>query len=418
MSYSLTSRRSASQASALLILLLTGCVSDETIQTIRTDLSKLGSELAALKTQVHTDISLTQRVDETASALTDLNVRASTLRDDLRRQDADSTHTINELRATLTEASTRLAQLETALSRTDTTVAQTAASLTERLTQAQHSQTDLVLTLQRLANDLRTLTGRADVTDHTLQQVQAQLTESKERINRLEFSATQSAILAKEASAASQLATKSVNTSLQNMAEQINTAIEWIQRSTPGQATQPSAPIPPSANTPQQSPNNSTITPPAPKSKAPEPSHKATPENHSRRPATEAHPASATQPADPHDPYRRGLAAYAHDQFTEAMADFQAVLAQSPPHPLSHQARYWLGEAYYHTQRYPEAIQSFAFFLSAPTPDSKAPAALLQTARAMKAAGYKDVNDQLSLLIERYPHSPEAIMARQLMTDQ
>lgn len=415
MPYASIHQRFACCASALLLLLLTGCVSNETIQTIRTDLSKLNSELTAFKTQIHTDFTLTQRVDDTTSALTRLNALASTLGEDLRRQNAKTTQAISELHATLTDTSARLAQLQTALSRTDTTATQTTASLTERVTRAQQTQTDLALTLHRLANDLRTLTGHADTTNNALQQLQTQLTESKDRMNRIEFSVTQSAILAKDASAASHLTTTSVNTSMKNMADQINAAIDWIQRSTPHQATPPPTPTPPSANMPRQDPHNSPSTPLPPQPKAPEPSGKATPKNHSHRTATDARPASVTQPPSPHDPYQRGLAAYTDNRFTEAIADFQAVLAQSPPHPLAHQARYWLAEAYYRTQHYPEAIQSFALFLSSPTPDSKAPAALLQTARAMKAAGYQDFNSQLTLLIERYPNSQEATTAKQLM---
>jgi len=415
MPYASIRQRFACCASALLILLLAGCISNETIQTLRTDISRLDSQLTAFKTQIHTDITLTQRVDATTSALTRLNALASTLGEDLRRQNAKTAQAISELHATLTDTSARLAQFQTALSRTDTTATQTTASLTERITHAQQTQTDLALTLQRLANDLRTLTGHADTTNNALQQIQAQLTESKDRMNRIEFTVTQSAILAKHASAASQFTTTSVNTSMKNMADQINAAIDWIQRSTPHQATPPPASTTPAAETSRQDPHNSPSTPLPPQPKAPEPSGKAVPKNHSRRTATDTRPANAMQSLDPHDPYQRGLTAYTDNRFTEAIADFQAVLTQSPPHPLAHQARYWLAEAYYRTQHYPEAIQSFALFLSSPTPDSKAPAALLQTARAMKAAGYKDISSQLTLLIERYPNSQEATTAKQLM---
>lgn len=359
----------------LFLLTLSGCVTNEVLQVVRADLSRLETRVTTLTRQV-----------ETTSAA------------------GDQTHA----RATAT---------------------------TEQLTQAQHGQADLSVRLEAQAVELRRLKGQGDTLDRQVERIQAQMKETGDRLSRAEFNAAQAAMMAQQASSTAQLTATSAQTALQSMAEQINQALaelpatprrgatpqEELQRSPklPSAATSPTSPAPAHFLPPTAAPRSDRLEPNAPTQNGSPPGAGSlrtfTPH------ATDAHalpgpPETATVPTDTKTGYRLALTAFTQERYAEATKGFEALLHTYPSSPLTPLVLYWLGEAYYAQHAYDLATDIFLRFLSAQPSGQRAPSALLKLALIAQAKGQlTEARQRLTTLTRDYGASQEAAIAHGLL---
>jgi tol-pal system protein YbgF len=109
-----------------------------------------------------------------------------------------------------------------------------------------------------------------------------------------------------------------------------------------------------------------------------------------------------------------GLLSPEKRQYAEAASAFAAFLDKYPNDALSPNAQYWLGEAYYVSQKNAEALQAFEVVMARYPSSSKAPAALFKIGRLQQAAGNKEAaRSSFQKVVTDYPNSSAAGLARQ-----
>jgi tol-pal system protein YbgF len=98
--------------------------------------------------------------------------------------------------------------------------------------------------------------------------------------------------------------------------------------------------------------------------------------------------------------------------YQSAIAGFRNFVTAYPSSPLASNAQYWLGEAYYVTREYPNAITAFQA-VTAQWPDSrKAPDALVKIGFTQAALGRNgDARVTLESVLQRYPGTEAAQLA-------
>ena len=100
--------------------------------------------------------------------------------------------------------------------------------------------------------------------------------------------------------------------------------------------------------------------------------------------------------------------------YAEAADAFAAFLDRYPEDPLAANAHYWMGEAFYVSQRNVEARSAFETVVAKYPDSSKAPGALFKIARLQQAAGENDAaRESYRQVLARYPDSAAAGLARQ-----
>lgn len=100
-----------------------------------------------------------------------------------------------------------------------------------------------------------------------------------------------------------------------------------------------------------------------------------------------------------------------YDEAAKAFADF---VANYPNDQLTPNAQYWLGEAYYVSQRNKEALQAFGVVVDKYPGSTKAPGALFKVGRLQQAAGEPDAaRASYRRVVSDYPDAPAAGLARQ-----
>ena len=158
--------------------------------------------------------------------------------------------------------------------------------------------------------------------------------------------------------------------------------------------------------------------------------HPATP------PATPATPSQATAPgqptpapatpAAPETPSPAGIDPFAEQQayqtafdllksgrYEDAAVAFQQFLAEFPAGSYADNAQYWLGETFYITRQFQQAVQEFERLVSIHPSSQKLTHALLKIGYAHDELGNTaDAERVLGELIERYPQSAAAGLAR------
>ncbi len=101
-------------------------------------------------------------------------------------------------------------------------------------------------------------------------------------------------------------------------------------------------------------------------------------------------------------------------RYAEAAAAFREFLKKYPQAPLAANARYWLGEAYYVSQKNAEAKAAFQALLDQHPDSAKVPGALYKIGRILAAEGDTEgARKTFKQLIARYPTSPAANLARE-----
>ncbi len=111
--------------------------------------------------------------------------------------------------------------------------------------------------------------------------------------------------------------------------------------------------------------------------------------------------------------YNKGYKQVLDRDFSSAIGTFVEFLAAYPEHRLSANARYWLGETYYARGDYEMAIVEFDRAIKKYPSSDKAPASLLKQAYSFeKLNAKKEALLLFKELIEKYPKSPEAGLAK------
>ena len=97
----------------------------------------------------------------------------------------------------------------------------------------------------------------------------------------------------------------------------------------------------------------------------------------------------------------------------EARSLFERFLSLYPNTDLSDNALFWLGETYYVEGKYPEAIVRYQEVLTKYPKGDKVPSALLKMAFSQEKLGNKtDAEVTLKRLVESFPNTPQAGIAR------
>jgi tol-pal system protein YbgF len=131
--------------------------------------------------------------------------------------------------------------------------------------------------------------------------------------------------------------------------------------------------------------------------------------------ATDSAATAATTP--------RGLYDAAYQDLTRgnhglAIMGFQEVIAKFPDSELADNAQYWIGESYYAQKNYKQALQEFKKTLDTYPKGDKVAAALLKSGLCLLQLGDKQgARSTYQKLVERFPQSEEARLARTKLTE-
>ena len=107
--------------------------------------------------------------------------------------------------------------------------------------------------------------------------------------------------------------------------------------------------------------------------------------------------------------YSRAFEALRAARYPEAIEGMKSFLAAYPAHPLADNAQYWLGQTYYLSRDYAQAIEAFVA-VGGRSPDrSKAPDALLKRGLSELELGrLNEARRTLNEVRERYPDTDSA----------
>ena len=94
------------------------------------------------------------------------------------------------------------------------------------------------------------------------------------------------------------------------------------------------------------------------------------------------------------------------------IAGFKQFLAAFPNDQLRGNAQYWMGETYYVTQKYPEALEAFKVVLNDYPNSRKIPDALLKIGFSYyEVKNYSQARKALDSVLNNYPESTAARLA-------
>jgi tol-pal system protein YbgF len=114
------------------------------------------------------------------------------------------------------------------------------------------------------------------------------------------------------------------------------------------------------------------------------------------------------------DDYRKAIMAYGRGAYSEARQAFQNVFDVEPTGDLADNALFWIGETYFATRDYNNAMRYYARVVAEYADQNKAPDALYKTALAQEKTGDLALaRKTLQQVIDRYPYSTSASMSKQ-----
>ncbi|MBI5375365.1 MAG: tol-pal system protein YbgF [Candidatus Schekmanbacteria bacterium] len=100
---------------------------------------------------------------------------------------------------------------------------------------------------------------------------------------------------------------------------------------------------------------------------------------------------------------------YLNSQYPAAIDDFLKYLKENPGGENSANAQYWLGECYFSSGKYDEAITEFGKLLKNYSDSPKVPAAYLKIGYSFMAKGDKNAaKDAFQVVIDKFPKTEEA----------
>jgi len=113
------------------------------------------------------------------------------------------------------------------------------------------------------------------------------------------------------------------------------------------------------------------------------------------------------------DLYRDAYESFYKGDIEGARRKFEAFLKQYPNTELSDNAQFWIGETYFFRKDFEKAILEYEKTIVKYPEGDKVPAALFKQALAFLELGEKtNAKSLLKRVIERYPHSEQAEMAK------
>jgi tol-pal system protein YbgF len=119
--------------------------------------------------------------------------------------------------------------------------------------------------------------------------------------------------------------------------------------------------------------------------------------------------AAATPPASPTETYLEAFGDYASGRFEQAITGFETFLDYFPANNYAGNAQFWLGECYFHLEKYDRAVREFQKVVDNYPLSGKAPNALLRMAPALRKLNqFEQARQALQSLQQRYPNSTAA----------
>jgi len=149
------------------------------------------------------------------------------------------------------------------------------------------------------------------------------------------------------------------------------------------------------------------------------------PPGQARAPVPTQEPPAAPPPAEPKvsraivgaqiaDNYRAALMLYGRGKLADSRKAFQQVFDADPSGELADNALYWIGEAWFATGDYQNAIKFFRRVTTDYGDQNKAPDAAYKTGVALAKSGDLQLAKQaFDECIKRYPYSTSAASAKQ-----
>jgi len=116
---------------------------------------------------------------------------------------------------------------------------------------------------------------------------------------------------------------------------------------------------------------------------------------------------------DPEALYARGYREFGSRDFPAAMETFKSFLADYPTHKYAGNSQYWIAEIYYARGEWERAILEFDRVIKNHPRSEKVAASLLKQGFSFENLGSKkEAKTLLESVIERFPKSPEAALAK------
>jgi tol-pal system protein YbgF len=140
-------------------------------------------------------------------------------------------------------------------------------------------------------------------------------------------------------------------------------------------------------------------------------------------------PPSATAPSGAENPapgrvdaasalYDAGIKSFDRRNYKEAVASFKDFYAVYPAHRLAGNAHFWEGESWFQLKDYARAALAYQEVIAKFPGSPKLQAAMLKQGIALNNAGKKQAaRERLNDLVKRYPNSPEATRAKQVLAE-
>ena len=188
------------------------------------------------------------------------------------------------------------------------------------------------------------------------------------------------------------------------------------------QPTDPAVMTPAPSNRAAVTPPPAPLPPPAAMAPAPTPVSPAAPPSAAAVDKPRVSPAPAIAPArpapkgagNPEQEYAAALAMYRAREHGQAVIEFMDFIAKYPKHPLSGNAQYWIGEAYWAQRDYRQALVEFEKVFE--RGQAKAPDALLKIGLChLRLNDVSRAQQAWQRVVNEYPKSEPATMARSLI---
>jgi tol-pal system protein YbgF len=124
-------------------------------------------------------------------------------------------------------------------------------------------------------------------------------------------------------------------------------------------------------------------------------------------------------PPPPRELYSQAYADYARGNFDLAIQGFGEYLRHYADTDFSDNAQYWIGECHYGKQRYEDAIEAWNNLLRDFPSSDKLPDARVKKGMALERLGRRSqALLEYRYVVERYPNSPAARIARDKLNPQ
>ena len=128
-------------------------------------------------------------------------------------------------------------------------------------------------------------------------------------------------------------------------------------------------------------------------------------------PGTLPAPTAAAPP--PRELYSQAYADYARGNYDVAIQGFTEYLRNYPSTDFSDNAQYWIGESYYGKKAYGDAIAAWDTLVRVYPSSDKLPDARVKKGMALEKMGRRrDALREYRYVLDRYPNSPAARIAR------